>query len=349
MLSLSLISPNSYKTEVSGISSQAIQVINETSSNYQSRTVVLSGKAVGVKLYCEGAVVVDFEDIKYDNGESCPAKKAGIKKGDTITSINSTPIRSNYELISTVNQSNGKSLNITVNRNGENKSFNVTPIKISGSNCYKIGVWVRDSCAGIGTLTFIEPNTMGFASLGHGVCDVDTGKLLPVSQVIPVRAEIDYVKKGSKGNTGELIGHFMNDLCSSGKACANTQCGLYGIIDTELDSDKLIEIAKADEIKPGKAKVYTTVAGDDPQYYDIVIEKIFYSSNSKTKCFTVKVCDDKLIETTGGIVRGMSGSPIIQNGKLVGAITHVFVNDPKQGYGIFAENMLNEMNCVLTN
>jgi len=236
-----------------------------------------------------------------------------------------------------VAKSGGNSLRIIYTHQNEQKTSLLEPALACSDNSYKAGMWVRDSTAGIGTVTFYEPNTNRFGGLGHPVCDSDTGEIIPVSSGDVADVEITKVVKGYSGSPGELHGTFKSDM-SSGTIYFNNKYGIFGEMFKPVDSSGGIPMGLKQEIETGPATIYTTIDGNGPQEYDINIEKIDYK-NSGTKNMTIKITDKELLEKTGGIVQGMSGSPIIQNGKLIGAVTHVFVSDPTRGYAIFCENM----------
>ena len=210
---------------------------------------------------------------------------------------------------------------------------------------YKAGIWIRDSAAGIGTMTFLDKETGMFASLGHGVCDIDTGEILPVYEGDIVGATVNGCSIGQRGKAGELCGVFSSE--SKGILYLNCQCGVYGKMNEKLTESKLYPVAFNDEVQKGKAQIISTVDETGPQVFDIEITKIS-KDNSEDKNLVIKVVDENLLSKTGGIVQGMSGSPIIQNGMLVGAVTHVFINDPTQGYAIFSRTMLSTMRSVQT-
>jgi stage IV sporulation protein B len=309
-----------------------------------SNSVVLCGMPFGIKMFTNGVVVVGLADVKTAAGTMNPASEAGLKTGDIILSINGTTMNTNLEVERAIENSNGQPLKFTVNRDGKNFSATVRPVRSESDGQYKIGLWVRDSTAGIGTLTFYDPSGNCFAGLGHGICDADTGKLMPLlsGDIVPVT--ISGVTKGTKGTPGELRGYFTDDT-AEGSLCANVETGVYGFMKKPVQGETM-KVAMKQDVKTGPARIYATINGDKPQYFDIEIEKIDYREDVKTKNLVICVTDQKLLTQTGGIVQGMSGSPIIQNGKLVGAVTHVFVNDPTHGYGIFAENMLVESRSV---
>lgn len=302
------------------------------------KIVTVCGTPFGVKMFTDGVLVVGFSKIKTEKGSFCPAVESGLLEGDVIKSIDGTEVFTNENVAEIIENSGGKTLEISVLRDGENTSVDLTPEMLEDENVYKAGFWVRDSTAGIGTLTFYDPENLSFAGLGHAVCDVDTGKVIPFSCGEIVAASITKIKKGISGSPGELGGVFSGNK-NLGTVKINNETGLYGTLEYELDGINL-PIAHKQDIYEGPAVVLSTIDGNEAKEYDIIIEKISLSDSSLTKNMVIKVVDEELIELTGGIVQGMSGSPIIQNGKLVGAVTHVFVNDPTKGYAIFAENML---------
>ena len=302
------------------------------------RYVCLGGEVFGLKIYSSGVLVVSTEDIITENGAENPGKKAGIKSGDIIKEINGTEINSNREISQICKNSNGKELIFTIERNSEKLTLKLNTVKEESSGNYKAGLWVRDSTAGIGTMTFFDRETGVFASLGHAVCDGDTGIVLPLSEGMAVGAKILGCTKGTKTEAGELSGAFTANTI--GKLYSNNICGVYGMLNKTDVSDELIPVATAMEVRTGKAQILCSVDENGKKYYDVEITKIL-DSRSDEKNMTVKITDEELLKITGGIVQGMSGTPLIQNGMLAGAITHVFVGNPTEGYAIFAENMLN--------
>jgi stage IV sporulation protein B len=299
-------------------------------------SVVLGGIPFGIKLYADGVMVVSLSDVDSALGNIRPAQNAGIKVGDIIVSINGQNVYTNEEVADIVKRSNGKQLRFHIRRNKLAFDVSFSAVKSLKENTYKIGAWVRDSSAGIGTVTFYDPATKSLAGLGHAVCDVDTGEIIPISSGELVPARIYGVTKSESGTPGELRGGF--ELGSFGPLLTNCDKGVYGCCE-HFNGERLPLMLKQD-VKRGKAEIYTTVNGTKPQYYDIEILELRYRDLSGTRSIVIEITDPDLLSQTGGIVQGMSGSPIIQNGKLVGAVTHVFVNDPTRGYAIFAENML---------
>lgn len=301
------------------------------------RYVTLCGDVYGIKLYSSGVVVISVEEIETKNGTKSPGKTAGIKSGDIIKKIDGKKINSNKDVSEMCKKSKGKELTFTIMRNDKTITLKLKTVKDKKSGLFKAGLWVRDSTAGIGTMTFYDRETGIFASLGHAVCDVDTEIKLPLDEGVAVRAKILGCKVGTDSEAGELTGAFMSE--NIGDLHLNSQRGIYGKLYNYDSNATLIPVAVSDEVKTGKAQILCTVDGTGPHYYDVEITKII-DKDSDEKNMTVKITDKKLLAITGGIVQGMSGTPLIQNGMFVGAITHVFVNTPKEGYAIFAENMI---------
>lgn len=305
------------------------------------------GNPFGVKLYTRGVVVISMEDINLNGKSVNPAKDAGINVGDIILSANGVETDTNEELAKIVTSSDGKSIKLKVRR--ENIIFTTSLYPVSDNNSkFKIGIWVRDSSAGIGTMTFYDSETKCFAGLGHGICDSDAGTIMPLMNGDIVNAEINGVTKGCTGAAGSLRGYFANDT-AIGTILTNSDRGIFGKADKCPVENREIPIAWKQEIRTGKAQILTTIEGNTPCYYDIEIESINRNDSKETKNMVIRVTDEELIAKTGGIVQGMSGSPIIQDGKLIGAVTHVFVNDPTRGYAIFAENMYETISDISQN
>ncbi len=296
------------------------------------------GNPFGIKLLTDGVIAVEISSFETADGIKAPALEAGIRTGDIIKTINNTTVMSNEDIEKIISESGGNPLEFKLVRNNHNLTVSVTPEKCTSDNSFRVGLWVRDSSAGIGTVTFYNPSTGAFAGLGHPVCDVDTGKILPLYEGEVVDVNINGVKKGKAGYPGELIGSF-----SSGQAIgtleANTDNGLYGYVSSVRNDHNAVPLAMRQEIKTGRAYIYTTVDGSKPEKYEISIERIDLNHSDSCKNMIIRITDEALLEKTGGIVQGMSGSPIIQNDKLVGAVTHVFVNNPTKGYAVFADSM----------
>ena len=304
------------------------------------RYVISGGNSFGIKIFTDGVMVVGMSDVDSEDGNVNPAKESGLKIGDIITDINGTKVNSNDEVACIINSSGGKKVTLNVVRNEKKTKIEFVPAFSVSQNEYKAGIWVRDSTAGIGTMTFYSPVTKQFAGLGHAVCDVDTGVLLPVGSGEIVESEIFSINKSSKGTAGELCGTFTGNRL--GTLNNNCECGIFGTLDNVNADSGLIKIALPQEVSTGKAEILTTLDDTGIQSFECEIEKIDRSDGIVTN-MVIKITDKELLERTGGIVQGMSGSPIIQNGMLAGAVTHVFVNDPERGYGVFADTMFDEM------
>ena len=298
------------------------------------RELCAVGRPIGVKLFSDGVLVIGFSD-----GES-PAKDCGLKKGDIITALDGAELDSIEDLRACLNENGGGAAALTVKRGSRTLTLEAAPQQ-DESGEYRLGAWVRDSMAGIGTMTFYEPKSGVFGALGHGVTDVDTGRLLPLDHGSIMAASVKAVKKGERGAPGELKGEFdFSRDC--GTLYANTDCGIFGRLspqDAEALGGKRYPIAKRDEIRPGQAAILAAVSGSEAKEYAIEIEKVYPAADT-TRNLLLRVTDEALLAQTGGVVQGMSGSPIVQNGRIVGAVTHVLLDDPGRGYGIFIENML---------
>ena len=306
--------------------------------NSNVKKVYLGGDAFGVKFYTNGLLVVELESYFDGAKYICPASDGGLKVNDIIKEVDNIKVNSNEDLQRTVINSHGKTINLKIERNGNILQKKITPYK-NTSGMYLIGIWVRDSCAGIGTVTYYDSQNNYFAALGHGICDNDTKALLPLSHGEIVKAEINGINKSISGNPGSLSGYFTDNKI--GSLNENTSLGIYGVTNSDFLADKKeIEIADSNEISKNKAYIYTTISGSKPQFYEIEITRICNQEQNSNENFVLKITDKKLIDKCGGIVQGMSGSPIIQNNKLIGAVTHVFLNNPTSGYGIFIENMI---------
>ena len=300
------------------------------------KTVTVCGSPFGIKMFTDGVLIVGLSRISTEHGFVCPAVDCGISEGDIICSVNDEKVYTNEDVALSISNSGGSTLSMLIKRGEKMSTVSVTPV-LNTDGSYKIGVWVRDSSAGIGTLTFYDSETMGFAGLGHAVCDIDTGETLSLLSGEVVPATINKVKKGAAGTPGELCGSFASTE-AMGTISQNGEAGVYGTLSTVPDG-AVFPIAPKQEVHEGTATILSTISGSKPKEYKISIEKISLAENTLTKNMIIKVTDPELLKATGGIVQGMSGSPIIQDGKLVGAVTHVFVSDPTRGYGIFAENM----------
>ena len=308
-------------------------------------TVIPVGNIAGVKLYTNGVLVVGMSEIEgYDNKKYKPYENKGIKEGDTIVKIDEKLINSTEDLIETVNNSQGRDIKVQYIHQEETKECSISPVKTSSSQ-YKLGLWVRDSAAGVGTVSFYEPTSKTFGALGHGITDIDTNELINIASGEFVTTRILNITKGESGNPGKIQGTVENQT-NIGKIYKNSKFGIYGKVDNisslNIDTSKEMEVALREEIKTGKATILCSLDNQQPQEYEIEIEKINKENNYDNKSMQIKITDQKLLEKTGGIIQGMSGSPVIQNGKFVGAVTHVLVNDPTKGYAVFGDIMLKQ-------
>lgn len=291
------------------------------------------GHTVGIKLFSRGLLVVQLSD-----GQT-PAKDCGLKTGDQILQCNGGAVDSTEDFQSMLQESGGDPVTLHVQRAGKTMDLTAEP-EAGADGTYRLGAWVRDSMAGIGTVTFYDPQSGTFGALGHGITDVDTAQLMPLSQGAVMASRVKAVKKGETGAAGELRGDF--DLTADlGTLNTNCDCGVFGTVPDGAFGEELgtaLPVAKPEEVQEGKATILANVAGDTVEEYEVEITQVLSQEGNRNLLLTVT--DPKLLETTGGIVQGMSGSPILQNGKFVGAVTHVLLNDPTSGYGIFLENMV---------
>ena len=303
------------------------------------REVTVCGSPFGIKMFSAGVMVVGFSDICGEAGYCNPAKDAGLVLGDYVTAVGGVKIRTNEQLRDLVQQSGGAPLAVNYTHAGTAKTTTLHPVKDTLSGSWRTGMWVRDSSAGIGTLTFVDGGSGVFGGLGHSVTDVDTGESLTLAtgEIVPV--EITGAVPGTVGVPGELKGRFVSDAKAMGSIRVNGESGVYGVAYDKIMGVSM-ETAQMQEITTGPAQILTTIDGRGVRAYDIQIERLTYNADDPNKNMLIRVTDEQLLGATGGIVQGMSGSPILQDGKLIGAVTHVLVNSPDTGYGIFIENML---------
>ncbi len=306
-----------------------------------ARMVSVAGTPFGIKMFSDGVMVVGFSDIQTSTGFQCPAKLSGLKMGDVIVKINGKITRSNDDVEKIILLGGGSPLKVEFLRDNMPQSAVLVPVKDANLGSYRTGMWVRDSSAGVGTMTFYDVQKGLFAGLGHGIKDTDTQKDIRLlsGEIVPVK--IMGLIKSENGTAGELKGTFTSSF-ATGKILANSTNGVYGTIFT-VPEGNLMQVASPQEISPGRATILTTISGTQPQEFDIVIEKIALTTSNQNKNMIIRITDPELLSLTGGIVQGMSGSPIMQNGKLVGAITHVFINQVERGYAVFAQNMVESM------
>lgn len=311
--------------------------------------VIPVGNIAGIKLYTSGVIVVGMTEIEgIDNKKYKPYENSGIEEGDTIISINKKRINSVDDLVKNVNLANGESVEVQYLHNEKTLECFIQPVKTLKQE-YKLGLWVRDSAAGVGTVSFYEPITRLFGALGHGIVDIDTEQLIDISSGEFVTTRILNIVKGEKGKPGRIQGTVDNQS-NIGIVSKNTRFGIFGKVDNvsslNIDNSKEMDVAFRKEVHTGNAKIMCSLENGKVEEYDIQIEKVFKDNNYDNKSMSIKVVDERLINKTGGIIQGMSGSPIIQDGKYVGAVTHVLVQNPKQGYGVFADMMIKQMREV---
>ncbi|MCS0786787.1 SpoIVB peptidase [Cytobacillus firmus] len=309
--------------------------------------VIPGGQSIGVKLNTVGVLVVGHHQVNTAEGKASPGETAGIKIGDIITEINGKKIEKMSDVAPFVQEAgkSGNPLQIIVSRESGKVKTELTPLKENGEETYKLGLYIRDSAAGIGTMTFYHPESKKYGALGHVISDMDTKKPIVVEDGQIVRSTVTSIEKGSNGNPGEKLARFSSDKEIIGNIVRNSPFGIFGELNRDMKNgifDKPMPIALSHQVKEGAAQILTVVDNDEVQLFDIEIVSTIPQKFPATKGMVIKVTDQKLLDKTGGIVQGMSGSPIIQDGRIIGAVTHVFVNDPTSGYGVHIEWMLNE-------
>ena len=309
----------------------------------EKKILIPGGQSIGVMLHTQGALIVGMGEITKEDGTICnPAQSAGLQAGDVIIEYNDILIEDSTHLARLIQQYGEAAIDVTVLRAGVRHTYELRAVLDSKTNEYKLGTWMRDSTIGVGTLTFYDPESNCIAGLGHAITDYDTGEVLTVREGKIVTSQIVDVIPGESGKPGELKGTFASNGNVLGTISMNTEYGIYGEAEKTLQNHlySYMEAADRTEVKRGDATLLCTVQGDEVKEYSCKITKVYQQDTLTQKNFMVEIDDPALLEYTGGIVQGMSGSPIIQDGKLVGAVTHVLVNDPTRGYGIFIENML---------
>jgi stage IV sporulation protein B len=309
--------------------------------------VVPGGQAIGVLLQTKGVTVVGQSPVILEDGHAIyPAKDAGIEIGDFIISINGKSVNNNKEVAQLINDAgqNGQIVKIKLQRDGKEYNLELKPLFCTDSNNYRIGIYVRDNTAGVGTLTFYEPQSHKYGALGHEISDLDGSGDGEYDEGTIVRASIQGIKIGEKGVAGEKIGTFIGGEWH-GDIEKNSKLGVFGTLEQPISNpyfDSLIQVALTDQVELGDAEIYTVLHGEKIEKFSIKIVKILPNYRSSGKGMIIEITDPNLLSQTGGIIQGMSGSPIIQNNRLVGAVTHVFVNDPQKGYACFSEWMVAE-------
>ncbi len=300
--------------------------------NAPGKTLTVGGDTFGVRLFAEGVMITEV------SANNSSAKAAGLKKKDLIIKIDENEVHTVADVVNAIEHSNGAPIKMTLRRADRELTLTLTPVKDADGK-YRAGIRIRDNAAGIGTVTFIDPRTGAFGGLGHGICDTESGELLPLDRGAVLESEINDVVRGTEGAPGELKGY----LCSKkiGTLLRNCECGVFGVL-SPIPTGEVMETAGRNLVHNGEATLRCTLGDDEAHDYKVELTNV-ERDNKGTKCFSVHVTDSDLLARTGGIVQGMSGSPIIQDGKLVGAVTHVLIGDPTRGYGIFLENMLAAM------
>ena len=307
--------------------------------------VIPNGEIVGIKLYTSGVLVVGTSSIEGIDGQIYkPFEGTGILEGDSIIEVNGNIINNTQELVNSINKSNGQEIEVKFVRNSEEKTCKITPVKNKQEE-YKIGLWVRDSAGGVGTVTFYNEESKSFAALGHAITDIDTGEIINTSSGEIDDVNIVSIVKGEKEEPGKVQGTIINGS-AIGNIYKNCGFGIYGTVENlnnlNINYNRRVKVASRQEIELGKATFLSGIDGQVKEY-ELEIEKIYLNNNEDNKSMLIKITDEELLEKTGGIIQGMSGSPIIQNGKFIGAITHVFVKEPQVGYAVFGDMMLNEL------
>lgn len=335
-----------YDNEIIALTGKEQTVIDKIGSvlfgkeESMSSKVYLGGTPVGLSLDSRGVKVIGISEVLTQEGIRTPAIEADIRIGDVILRLNGKDIVSVSALSRLTAESNGDEIIVEILRNGEVLKKAVKPRLDVTDNRYKLGIWAKEGSSGIGTLTYVKENGE-FGSLGHPIVNPETGDIYKISGGTVYNCTISGIVKGVRGRAGELRGSFINEVI--GEISINNEYGVYGTLDkSSYEGLKQVEVAKAKSVKPGKAQIYSTISDKGARMYDIEIIKASKQNEVDDKGMVIRIIDKELIEQTGGIVQGMSGSPIIQDGKLVGAVTHVFVNDPLKGYGIYAEWMLSQ-------
>lgn len=301
-------------------------------------SLVPIGRAAGIKLHADGVMIASVDPVTTSVGQVSPAETAGLQPGDIILTVNEKPVDTNNELQEEVANSEGKEIALNVRREEKMIACKVSPVQDTNGK-YRLGVMIRDGMAGIGTITYVDPDTGAYGSLGHGICDGESGVLVPLADGSLMEASVANVHRGQAGEPGALQGEF-NLQEDMGTVEKNTDTGIFGVLtdDSYYKNGQQMPIASSSEVKTGPCEIWSNVEGETVQHYKAEITKTCKEKGDGV--LMLHVTDPVLLEKTGGIVQGMSGSPIIQDGKFIGAVTHVLVNDPTRGYGILIENML---------
>lgn len=313
------------------------------------KVLIPGGQSVGVKMDVRGVLVVGLEEIEDENGEKInPGILSGVQIGDTILSINDREVYRADEVQDIVNDIKGN-LTLKIKRNDEILKVDIVPVISKTDEMYRLGIWVKDKTAGIGTLTYYDPSNGHFGALGHGIVDPETKKILPVDSGLLLEAKVKEIKEGANGDPGEIQGIFYHADTPLGSLEYNCEFGIFGESYQYIENpvyNKPLAIGTKEQVEKGKAYILTTLKNNETKRYEIEIESISDQDEPTDKSMVIKVTDKELLKECGGIVQGMSGSPIIQNDRIVGAVTHVLVNDTQRGYGLFIEWMLESSNGV---
>lgn len=322
-------------------------VVPKSQASEVTKQVIPLGRAVGIKLFSDGVVVVGMSPIDTEVGQLQPAKEAGLKVGDIVTHINGNEVDTIESVQSLLKEAEANPVALAVVRSG--KELQITAVAVeTPEGEHKLGLWLRDSMAGIGTMTFYDPDNQTYGALGHGINDVDTAQIMPLESGSILYADVADVEKGYIGDPGQLLGAF--DVTQElGDLLLNTSMGIYGMLreETVFDGHKPMDVATYEEIEEGKAVILSNVNGDKVEEFSVNIAQIYPQTPGENRNMLIEITDDRLLDSTGGIVQGMSGSPIIQNDKIIGAVTHVLVNDPTRGYGIYIGNMLEAAESIM--
>lgn len=309
--------------------------------------VVPGGQSIGVLLHREGVLVVGEAPVSSQGGELSPAGEAGIREGDIILAINGRQVMSESDVRELVNEAGGagEKLNVRIKRNGREFNVGLTPDYCRKTGRYRVGLLVRDSTAGVGTLTFCEPETRSYGALGHIITDGRNSHGMELTDGSIIEAEIQGIRPGTRGRPGEKLGVFSDHHLLTGSIEQNTVYGIFGTLEGELTNphfEAAVPVALLHHIRTGPAEMLTVLHGREVERFRLEIEEIRPEAVGDGKGLVIRITDERLIEESGGIIQGMSGSPIVQNGRLVGAVTHVFINNPTRGYGVPVEWMLRE-------
>ncbi len=314
--------------------------------------LVPGGHSIGVKLYSQGVNVVGYYYFETVSGSRSPAREAGVRTGDTILSVNGTPVSSINKMVELLAEAADNRVTLLIERDGREMEISIQPLYSKNDRDYRIGIYIRDSAAGVGTLSFYDPESLRYGALGHVIIDADTNKPVNLCDGTIVKARIIDIKSARKGQPGEKSGVFLDSKNFSGTIDKNSPFGIFGklkeIHPVLSPYPEPLPMALAGQVKTGPAEMLTVIDGETIRSFKVEITRINPQQRPSDKGMVVQIVDEELLELTGGIIQGMSGSPLIQNGRLIGAITHVFINDPTQGYAIFMEWMYQEAE-ILTN